>query len=196
MLSTATSQSLLAGLADPNNQTAWRQYVDRYRPLLSSYAERLGVPRSDLEDLAQQTLLAFSLAYREGQYDVKRGRLRSWLFGIATGTIRNYWRSRHRIARVGGTGDGDAVALIADDRRLDQIWEEQWRDAVVTACLREVRAEVEAHTFAAFDLFACQGLPAREVAERLGTTENAVFCAKRRVLARLRELGPAVEDAF
>jgi len=37
-----TSTTILEGLGDPANRTIWREYVDRYRPLILGYAARKG----------------------------------------------------------------------------------------------------------------------------------------------------------
>ncbi|HEX5053700.1 MAG TPA: hypothetical protein VFZ65_18110 [Planctomycetota bacterium] len=58
MLTTATSDTLLAGLLRPDDDRAWTDYVARYRPLLVRYARRLGLPDADArladEDWLQQ----------------------------------------------------------------------------------------------------------------------------------------------
>jgi RNA polymerase sigma-70 factor (ECF subfamily) len=59
-----------------------------------------------------------------------------------------------------------------------------------------VRSEVKPETMRAFERFALDELPADEVAAELGLTQNAVFGAKRRVLGRIRELLPLVEDTW
>lgn len=197
MLTTATSTYLLDGLKSPDNHTIWRQYVDRYRPILVGYARRLGLG-DDAEDVAQQVLASFSTAYRRGKYDRDKGRLRDWLFGIARNELRN-WRRRHsrREVQVGGDADQtDFFAQLRDEDYLEKTWELEWRQAVVRQCLEEVRLEVDAKTLEAFELFASQGLPARSVAERLGITSNAVFIAKHRVLKRIRELLPEMETVW
>lgn len=198
MLYTVTSTMLLDGLRDPGNQTVWRDYVDRYRPLLVDYGRRLGLPPADAEDVAQQALMAFATAYRDGKYDPEKGRLRAWLFGIARTTIRN-WRSRQRARELQVAESGASTgffARIEDEDHLERLWEERWQQAVLQQCLVEVRREVEDKTFRAFELFARQGRPAREVADELGMSQNAVFGAKRRVLRRIREILPEMEEVW
>jgi hypothetical protein len=96
-LSTAsvTSDTLLLGLADPGNRTVWQQFVERYRPPILRFARRRGLTGDDAEDAAQQSLVAFAQAYQEGRYDREKGRLRSWLFGIARNQIRKTRRESH-----------------------------------------------------------------------------------------------------
>lgn len=189
-----TSTSLLQGLEDAGNRTIWRQYVDRYRPLIVGYLRRLGDAPNDAEDIAQAALLDFSEAYRAGRYRRDQGKLSSWLFGI----VRNH-HLRHVAARARGGREsaviGEAEEPAADDE-LERRWEEEWRRRVLEACVDEVRREFEPTTIRAFERFALDDRPAREVAAELGLTENAVFGAKRRVLARIREVLPMIEEAW
>jgi RNA polymerase sigma-70 factor (ECF subfamily) len=196
-----TSTSLLAGLRDPENHAVWRQYVERYRSLIVAYAAKLGVPAEDGEDVAQAALLSFSSAYRDGRYDRAKGRLSSWLFGIATNEVRAWRRRRGERAgagdrRAGPTESERALAEIESDDALGALWEREWRDAVLWECLSVLRREMRPETVRAFELYALGERPAGDMARELGLTENAVFLSKRRVLARLRELLPLVEDAW
>jgi len=196
-ISVATSASLLAALSDPDNRTVWNQYVGRYRPLLVRYGRRLGLGADEAEDVAQQTLLTFSTSYRAGRYELGKGRLRSWLFGIARNELLQFRRRGRRDVQApesrGGDGLFDQIAARED---LEAVWEQEWRKAVLGACLEQVRREVQPQSYEAFDLFALQGRPAVEVAARLGVTPNAVFLAKRRILHRVRELLPLVDDLW
>lgn len=185
-----TSTTLLDGLRDPANDTVWGEYVGRFRPLILRYAAKLGVPDDAAEDVAQATLLAFSSAYRSGRYDRERGRLSSWLFGMARNEIRTWER-----ARSGGERLETRREPIADGE-LEALWDQEWRASLVAECLRLARRELDATTVAAFEAFALDGRPIEEVARQTGLTPNAIYGAKRRVLARIRELAPAVEAAW
>jgi RNA polymerase sigma-70 factor (ECF subfamily) len=196
---TATSTALLEGLKDHENRTIWAQYVDRYRPLIVAFCARLGLAEADAEDVAQEALIAFARRYREGRYDPARGRLRAWLYGIANAELLRWRRAHGRRLEVQIAASDSATDLFAaqpDADRLSALWEEEWRKAVVRQCIAEVRDEVGERTFAAFELFACEGWPARRVAEKLGTSESAVFVAKHRVLRRMRELHPRLEEVW
>ena len=193
----ATSASLLEALRDPHNRTVWDQYVGRYRPLLVRYVRRLGLDGEQAEDVAQQTLLTFSTSYRAGRYEPGKGRLRSWLFGIARNELLQFRRRRRRdVQAPESRGGDDLFEQVAAREDLEGLWDEEWRRSVLAACLEQVRREVQPQSYEAFELFALRGRPAEEVAARLGTTANAVFLAKRRILQRVRELLPLVEDLW
>jgi RNA polymerase sigma-70 factor (ECF subfamily) len=195
MLETATSTSLLQGLKEPGNDAVWTAYVGRYRPLIVRFGRRMNLKLEEAEDLAQETLLAFSKSYCAGNYDREKGRLRSWLFGIARNQLAQ--RNKRRTARAEHPLDGgDRLEELAVPQDTEQAWEREWRDAVLRQCLEEIRREVNPKTFDAFRRFALEGRPADEVGKELGMSPNAVFGAKRRILERVRELRPLMEEIF
>jgi RNA polymerase sigma-70 factor (ECF subfamily) len=79
---------------------------------------------------------------------------------------------------------------------MSEAWEEEWRQAVLKACIAELRQQVEPVTLEAFELYALQGVAADEVARRLGISRNAVFLAKSRLLARLRDMQTQMEEVW
>jgi RNA polymerase sigma factor (sigma-70 family) len=193
-----TSTNLLEGLKKAENRTVWQQFVDRYRPLIFKYACRLGLRDEDAEDAAQQALLAFCTAYRDGKYDREKGRLRTWLFAIARNHIKNVHRQRpDREVQVVDQPDRTAFFdRLGDEDHWEKLWEEEWRQAVLRQCLEEIRQALEAKTVEAFELFAWKGWPAQRVANHLGMSENAVFLAKHKILKRIRELLPQMEEIW
>ena len=197
---TATNTQLLDGLRNPENHEVWRQFVDRYRPLIVGYARRsFGFEQSDAEDAAQTAMGDFADAYRKGGYRRTSGRLRNWLFGIATNRLKNFARNRARVREVQLVGESDATALIdriPDDVQLEEVWEDEWRQAMIRQCMVEVRFQFDARTLQAFELYVLEGLAAGEVAKMLDTTANAVYLAKHHILKRIRELLPRMEEIW
>lgn len=200
-LTTVTNTALLEGLKNPGNQVVWQDFVERYRPMIVRYARRFGLDDTDAEDAAQQALIAFCTAYRDGKYDREKGRLRVWLFGIARNQLLNLRRheaghAAHERQVVNAPNETTFFARIGDDDQMEKVWDEEWRDSVLRQCLEEVRREFDAKTIQAFELFAWKGLPAQEVADQIGVTSNAVFISKHRVMKRIRELLPQMEEAW
>ncbi len=70
---------------------------------------------------------------------------------------------------------------------LEAAFEAEWQKVAMEEALDEVRREVDPVTFQAFDLYARKDQPPGQVAKLLGLSRNAVYIAKNRVLARLRE---------
>lgn len=192
---TVTNTYLLNGLKDQNNTRIWSDFYARYQPLLVVFAKRLGLTEQDAQDAAQEALLAFVQTYREGAYDRDKGRLRTWLFGIATHKVRDIQRRRGKQLVI--VDDADTTRFlnkIPDDRSLSEVWEAEWARAILTECMEQVRQKVKPQTMEAFELFALKGMPAAKVAQQLGMTENAVWIAKNRVVSHMRNMQEHLEE--
>ncbi len=198
VLTTVTSLSMLEGLRDPVHQTVWADFVGRYRPLIIRFGMRSGLNGADAEDAAQSTLTVFATAYADGKYDRQKGRLRHWLFGIAAKHInRARSTARRREVQVGGqSGETDFFAGLPDENQFEDMWNKEWQEAVYRQCMAEVRTAFDERTVAAFELFTSGDGSAHEVAERLGLTDNAVYLAKHKILKRIREILPAMEEIW
>lgn len=190
MTTTIASTALLQALRQEDNSAAWRQFCDRYEPLLLAFTRRAGLGEEDARDVVQETLAAFVQGFRAGRYDPDRGRLRSWLQGIAFNKIRE---ARRRFARpevqVVDPGDGTRfMNRVPDDEELTDLFEQEWERAVLAECLREVRRHFDPQTLRAFKLYVLESRPAEDVARELGISRNAVYVGKSRVMAHLTEL--------
>ncbi len=147
----------------------------------------MGLDRSDADDVAQETLLAFAGRYRNGDYDRSKGRLSHWLFGIA---YRQALNARRRLARREAQFPRGTASLSAfpDKRIVVQVWEERWDDAILRECLKRIRWEVEPTTLRAFERVVRDQRTPTETAMELGITVKSVYNAKHRILKRIREL--------
>lgn len=172
----------------------WELFIARFRRPVMMFARGQGLPAEEAEDAAQETLAEFLRTYREGRYDREKGRLHSWLFGIAHRVVlnrrRKLARDRQRQPAAQPTAFWDAVP-IDDDARTS--WDDSWRRAMFDQCLDQVRIELEPKTVLAFEEYALNDRPASEVARELQMSRNAVFLAKHRVLRRIRELRDQLE---
>ncbi|MBP7933573.1 MAG: sigma-70 family RNA polymerase sigma factor [Phycisphaerae bacterium] len=188
-MATTTSTVLLSQLKDARNDRAWSDFVQRYWRLLNAFGLKLGLGREDAADAAQEALVAFVEAYRQGRYERDRGRLRHWLFGIARNKVLHMLRSRaaqHVVSPEGGKSD--LLFNVPDDQSISEVWELQWRQAVLRACLDQVKSEMSPETIRAFELMVSGEVSSGVAAAQLGMTVNAVMKAKRRVLVRMREV--------
>ena len=84
-----TTTALLNNLHDEHNDAAWREFDDRYRPILLGFSRRLGLPDADAVDVAQETMIQFIKEYREGKYDRERG---DFVRGC-WGSLASEWRA-------------------------------------------------------------------------------------------------------
>lgn len=192
---TRTTTRLLEGLFDPAAEAVWQEFDRRYRPIIVGLARKLGLPEEDAADVAQETLARFVKAYRAGEYDRNRGRLRSWIIGIAKYRITDAIRAR--ADRRGWRGDS-IISGVPEQRELDAIWDVERRQAILRQAIDELRADSKTSekTIRTFEMLSFHRRPAAAVAEELGMTLNDVYQAKNRVAGRLREIVARLEALY
>lgn len=193
-LAQRTTTSLLDALRDHANEPAWAQIDARFRPVIAGLARRLGLGQTDADEVAQQTLSEFVRAYREKRYDRSKGRLSSWILGIARNTALKMLREGKRAVAVGGT----ALAGVPDESELRTIWTDERDRAILYRALAMLRDEssLDDRTLLAFELFAIRGTTAEQTAAQAGISVDQVYVAKSRVTKKLRELVRTLTDAF
>jgi RNA polymerase sigma-70 factor (ECF subfamily) len=190
-----TRQSLLLR-AQTGETNAWKDLTDLYRPLILGWLHRQGVPARDLEDLSQEVLLGVVTHLPTFAHSGHRGAFRSWLRTIVCRRTADYWRALDADTQAqGGSGASAALQEIADpDSALNRQWDEE-HDRYVLGCLLDlVEGEFEPITLQAFRRLALDGVSGAEAAQELGLSVAAVYVAKSRVLARIRQEAEGLID--
>jgi RNA polymerase sigma-70 factor (ECF subfamily) len=138
-----------------------------YRSLL-----RLGIPRSVVEDVAQDVFLV--VRRRLGDYDRNRS-LSAWLFGIARRVASEWRRSTGRAQRrldlLPPPPEGETAARSAELGEAAEL-------------VRNFLAELDEDHRLVFVLSELEGLSGTEIAEALATNRNTVYTRLRKVRAR------------
>jgi RNA polymerase sigma-70 factor, ECF subfamily len=184
----ATSASLLARVrADPNSPD-WRHLVELYDPLIRGWLGRQNVVGQDADDVAQEVLAVVVRRLRDFEHNQRTGAFRTWLKSITINCVRDHWKGKkHRPIQ----GDSDLQDWLhqLQDPASDQSrqWDQEHDRHVTRHLLERLKDEFESKTWQAFSRVALDGVPAAEAARELGLSTNAVFIAKSRVLARLRQ---------
>jgi RNA polymerase sigma-70 factor (ECF subfamily) len=190
-----TTTLLLEGLANPGNREVWREFDGRYRPVLEAFARRMGLPDGDADEIAQEVLARFVERYRAGEYDRARGRLRSWIFGIARTRVADWKRARARRREQRGTS---GVERLEDAVDPEAAFDAEWRSALLRAAIGTLRAgtRTEPQSIRVLEMLILEQRPAPEVARALRMTPNAVYQARHRTLQGLREIVAQLEKDF
>jgi len=187
--SPATRASLLVRLRDGGDAGAWREFVHLYAPIIYGFARKRGLQDADAADLMQEVLRSVSLAAKRLEYDPARGSFRGWLFTVTRNKVFNFLESRSR--RVLGSGDSRVQQRLeqqADsDGALSAEWEANYQRTMANQAMERVKGEFQAATWDAFIQTAVEGRTPAQVASRVGLSVGAVYVAKSRVTARLRQ---------
>jgi RNA polymerase sigma-70 factor (ECF subfamily) len=159
------------------------------------YARKQGLQDADAADLSQDVLSAVAGAVGRLDYDPARGAFRNWLFTVVRRKLLNWQASRK--CRPQGAGDTATLQVLEqcpapDAEQAD--WDSEWQRQQYEWACGLVRGEVAESTWQAFWRTAVDGRPVKEVAAELGLSPGAVYIARSRVLARLKELVQSVQE--
>lgn len=186
----ATRLSLLVRLRDARDDRAWSQFVELYAPLVYGFSRKHGLQDADAADLTQDVLQAVSGGIRRLDYDPQRGSFRGWLFTVVRNKLRNFLAAQKRPGR--DTGDSNAQRLLQElpAREDDQAawWDQEYEQRVFSWAAGQARGAFQDSTWQAFWQTAVEGKTGPEVARALRLTVAAVYLAKGRVMARLKDI--------
>ncbi len=193
-LRTTTTSGLLNALLDPGERTAWSEFDFRYRPILFAFGRKLGLDSESAAEVAQDILADFSTEYHAGRYDRERGRLRSWLIGIARNRISSYQRARGRRRELHCHSTLDQM----QKPELEGAWESARQRAILERGLEELRMEskTSSRTLRVFSQVALNHSPAGQVAAENDMTVAEVYRVKYRLTCRLRDIVQQLEKIY
>jgi RNA polymerase sigma-70 factor (ECF subfamily) len=183
-----TRRSMIVRLRDPADAEAWRAFVDVYAPAIFAFARRNGLQSADAADVTQDVCRSVAGAMRSFQYNPDRGRFRGWLFTIVRNQLKMFRRAQAR-RPIGAELVGD----VPDDTAAET-WDLECRRRLFVWACQRVRPTVSPTTWAAFWRTAVDEASGEAVAQETGLSVAAVYLAKSRVLARLRQTIADVED--
>jgi RNA polymerase sigma-70 factor (ECF subfamily) len=183
-----TRLSLLSRLRrDPENPSAWDEFVGRYGPQIRAWCRAWGMQEADAEDIAQMVLVRLAVKLRSFVYD-PGGSFRAWLKTLARHAWSDFVADRERtVAGEGGSGMFKVLHSVQARDDLEKRLEEAFDLELLELATDRVRARVAPHTWQAFQLTALDGLSGAEAALRLGMPVASVFKAKSNVQKMLQE---------
>ena len=194
-----TRPSLLLRVRDAGDQAAWNHFVEAYTPLIYHFCRKRGLQAADAADVAQDVMRVVASSLPRFVYEPQRGRFRDWLFRVTRSKLSNFYRVRQRHpVGSGETGVHELLSEQADPGAADpaeaDCWQQSWREQTFDWAVNVIRDEFQAATWKAFWETAVRGRPVKEVGDELGMSAGAVYIARSRVLARLREAVRQVDD--
>lgn len=178
-----TDQDLVARVLK-GEQTAFECIVERYRNYVYGLALRKVSDVAMAQDIAQDT---FVIAYENMPRLKAHDRLKSWLMGIASNLIRDYYKRR----KVAGLGeDQDIPALLVDP--LESMEQRELHEL-----LHKALAQLSERYRAVLIKRYLEGLEYPQIAEELGLSVGAVeVCmhrARKNLAQALRDYTPEIE---
>jgi len=189
-----TRASLLVRLRDRQDARAWAEFVKLYVPVVYGYLRKQGLQDADAADLCQEVLRAVTVAISRLEYDPARGTFRNWLFTIVRRKLSNWRRTQRSRGQTLDASDNHELVEHAAPAAEEAAWDVEWEERVFAWACEQVRHDVNDATWQAFWRTAIEGQPGKTVAESLGLSVVAVYNARSRIRARLKELVQAAQE--
>jgi RNA polymerase sigma-70 factor (ECF subfamily) len=157
--------------------------------LIQRLARSRDLQEADADDLAQDVFRAVAGAIDRWDPDPACGSFRGWLFQIARNLIVNLLAAQRRQPR--GVGGSDLVSLLeavpAPEAEDTVLFDGEYRRRLFDWAAARIRPEFRERTWQAFWRTGVDGEEVTAVARSLGLTPGAVYIARSRVMARLRQ---------
>src|SRR5256714_9220867 len=184
-----TRASLLVQLRTGTNQVAWQEFVRLYGPVIYGFARKRGLQDADAADLMQDVMRSVSTAIGRLDYDRNQGTFRGWPFTITRNKVFNFLSARRPLPSC--SGDSATNRLLnshPDGEDGSQAWEMEYQRRLASLAMNQIKTEFQDSTWRAFWLTAVEGVAVTDVSRQVGLSTGAIYVAKSRVLARLKEV--------
>jgi len=191
-----TRSSLLVRLRDPRDERAWAEFVEIYEPVVYRLARQRGFQDADARELTQEVFVAVASAIGRWEPDPARAKFRTWLFRIARNLTVNLLANRRKGPQ--GTGSTTIHELLSEQAAPagedSALVEHEYKRELFGRAVERIRGEFRPSTWEAFWRTGVEGEEISAVAASLGMSAGAVYIARSRVMARLRETIERFED--
>ena len=183
-----TRVSLILRLRHSSDAEAWQDFVEIYQPIIYRLATQKGLQPADARDLTQEVLLRVANAVNEWNPDPEQGSFRGWISRITRNLVVDFLR---RNSRLPVTSDKTSVYQLVHSVPQPSVETglfdfEQERQIFAWAA-EKIKPSFNESTWQAFWMTAVDKKTANDVAAELGISRGAVYIARSRVMARLKE---------
>src|SRR5262245_37778669 len=182
-----TRLSLLVRLTRPGpcDERAWQDFVDHYAPLIYRWCCRHNLQDSDAKDVTQQVLLKLATHLPAFSYDPSKS-FRAWLRTLTYNDWVDFLYYQGQRSS-GDSGVWHVLASVESREDLLKRIDDEFDLELLEQAMARVQARVEPGTWEAFRLTAIEGVPAAEVARRLGKQVANVYVSRSNVQKMLRD---------
>ncbi|MGE0607102.1 MAG: RNA polymerase sigma factor [Pirellulales bacterium] len=186
----STSTHLLARVR-AHDEAAWRQLAELYGPMVYDWCRQARLQPADAADIVQEVFRGVLTGISSFDHRRDGATFRGWLRSITRHKLIDQARRQGKQpAAPGGTTNQQLVGQLSEEEPEPGSGQHPagGRVSHMQDALLSLRVEIEDRTWQAFWRTAVEDRPAADVAAELQMTVTAVYQAKSRILARLRQL--------
>jgi RNA polymerase sigma-70 factor (ECF subfamily) len=183
-----TNHSLVARVKDLGDGASWIEFMGIYQPVVYRMAKRRGLQDADANDVMQQVFVSVAGAIDRWEPGEGLPPFRAWLTTITKNAISKALSRRPRDRAAGSTSVMEQLNAVADgDVSTDEEFIAQSRQQMFRWAAQRVRVDFAQATWDMFWRTSVLGESVSEVAAATGRTTGAIYIARHRVVARLKE---------
>ena len=187
-----TRKTLLLRAVDPDDESAWKEFVDYYGRFIYFIILKMGVNGSSSDDVAQQIVL--KLWKKINTYDSSKGSFRPWLSTVIRNSVNEHYRKENR-RQEHAFFEGEENQ-ICDKNDLDLMIQSEWENYLTDEAIKRVKEVFSGKAVEAF-LMGLDGFANAQIAEKLDIAVPSVKVLKARVkscfISEMRKLTRSME---
>ena len=182
-----TRASLLVQLRDGGNHAAWQEFAKLYGPVIYGFAQawaagrRRGRPDARRHAFGLQSNCSARLQSQPGNFP------RLVVHDHAQQSLQFFLGARVHPQASGDTTTNRLLDTQPDHSDGADAWETEYQRRLAALAMERVKSEFQENTWRAFWLTAVEGIAVADVARQISISPGAIYVAKSRVLARLKE---------
>lgn len=182
-----TDHSLIDRAKDTTDGASWLEFMEIYQPVVYRLARRRGMQDADSQDVVQQVFASIARSLAGWTASDDQPPFRAWLTTIARNAITTALTRRRPDQGSGSSSVADALGKLPSEQQTDAELIVEARREIVRWAAEQIRTEFTEFTWDIFWKTAMQGVSVAEVAKVSGRSIGAIYVARHRVLARLKE---------
>jgi RNA polymerase sigma factor (sigma-70 family) len=184
-----TRASLIVRLRCSEDVDAWGEFVDIYQPLIFRVAKKHGLQDADASEVAQEVLTRVAKAIDRWNPDPERGTFRGWLYRITRNLTVEFLRTdkRRPLTQDNSAVDRAIGNVVADSNGASREFQIEYERQMFAWAAEQIETTFQSNTWQAFWLTAVKQQSVESVAKKLSMTKGAVYIARSRVMAKLKE---------
>ena len=184
-----TRASLILRLRESSDVEAWNEFAEIYQPLVYRLARQKGLQDADAQEVTQEVMTRVARAINGWEPDRKLGTFRGWLYRISKNMVIQFLRTQNRMPRTAGTPSENQIIEGKPDGGAgpDEEFDSEFERQTFAWAAKKIESGFSEKTWSAFWRTAVENETVDVVANDLQMSRGAVYIARSRVIARLRE---------
>lgn len=183
----STSQSLLIRLRESPgkslDQTAWREFVELYTPLIFGWSRKTGLNSADASDLVQDVVTIVFQKLPGFAHQQQIGSFRGWL---KTVTLNRYRETIRKKSAQQIFATHSVLEQFQSVENAESTWDIDYARLLIQRAMLSMKPDFAESTWEALGLVVGRQMSVDAAAEVTGVSLWTIYSAKSRLLKRLR----------